>query len=590
VHDLQPGTSYQFRVHKKNRDNVSSKHSEAVVVQTMLETPAAAVVIGQPGCTSIRLRWAAASMRGFGGNKQETQKGGRVQEATNKMLTEWTRADEDADGGLDLAHKFETYLAMYDVDNSGTLDREEFKELLRGLGVEPTDIRVNEAFAMLDTDNDGTLSFDEFEDWWTRDSLTYVLKRDDGYSEQQLLKEQQLTGGTDKNKNKKNSLPPRTFSTTCYRGSGKQIEVMGLQPNTLYHFRLRHASSTTDSFLSPPLEVMTAPQAPTKAGVVAQYAKTIDIKWHAKLGGADRYTVEMKMVETLPSAGDSGRKSSSKAFLKRTASEEEREREKERQEPAWVKAYEGTDTMTTLRDLKPNTVYRLRVQSVNRLGVRSEWSAVSQCYTVEREREPLLAPQTAVRMFTIECAHDEDVVPGDTILFTERIYIDPDTGRPILEGGKSTASGARAGGTASSSRGRGGFDPNLSVSSVGSRGGGGEAMGCEYLGTRTVAAKVVAESYITSKQREQARMEGRGLKPSHTNRITAGSSGVPLAKKHRELRLQVAWCTVEKKEAERFKLKKNANIERKERHLFRFETFRIRWKDDDARKMETWSE
>jgi hypothetical protein len=32
------------------------------------------------------------------------------------------------------------------------------------------------------------------------------------------------------------------------------------------------------------------------------------------------------------------------------------------------------------------------------------------------------------------------------------------------------------------------------------------------MGTRTVAARGVSESFITSKQREQARMEGKGLK------------------------------------------------------------------------------
>ena len=58
-------------------------------------------------------------------------------------------------------------------------------------------------------------------------------------------------------------------------------------------------------------------------------------------------------------------------------------------------------------------------------------------------------------------------------------------------------------------KGGGGYDPNLSVSSLGSRAEGPE---CEYMGTRTVAARVVSESFITSKQREQARMEGKGLK------------------------------------------------------------------------------
>jgi hypothetical protein len=72
--------------------------------------------------------------------------------------------------------------------------------------------------------------------------------------------------------------------------------------------------------------------------------------------------------------------------------------------------------------------------------------------------------------------------------------------------------------------------------------------------------------------------------------IGGGRALTGSSRKHRELRLQVAWCTVERAEAEKFKIKKNATIDRKERHLFRFETFRIRWKDDDGRKPETWSD
>ena len=77
--------------------------------------------------------------------------------------------------------KFEKCLEEYDTDNNGVLDKKEFAELLRGPGVSPTEARVREAFEMIDIDQSGTINYKEFKEWWTKDTVTYVLKRDGNF-------------------------------------------------------------------------------------------------------------------------------------------------------------------------------------------------------------------------------------------------------------------------------------------------------------------------------------------------------------------------------------------------------------------------
>ena len=49
---------------------------------------------------------------------------------------------------------------------------------------------------------------------------------------------------------------------------GTKCEIAGLQPNTLYHFKLRFTSCRSHSSLSYPLLLMTAPAAPLLPPIV----------------------------------------------------------------------------------------------------------------------------------------------------------------------------------------------------------------------------------------------------------------------------------------------------------------------------------
>jgi len=62
--------------------------------------------------------------------------------------------------------------------------------------------------------------------------------------------------------------PAVAMPWVSYRGDGAKSEIRGLQPNTLYHFKLRFSSCRSHSLLSKPLVLMTAPLAPATPPVI----------------------------------------------------------------------------------------------------------------------------------------------------------------------------------------------------------------------------------------------------------------------------------------------------------------------------------
>merc|ERR1719324_1277107 len=103
-----------------------------------------------------------------------------------------------------------------------------------------------------------------------------------------------------------------------------------------------------------------------------------------------------------------------------------------------------------LTGLEPNTHYRVRARCVNRLGVWGEWSETAGATTLERtERDDDLRPANALSKFTHMCGdHNDPVVVGDTILFSERLFKDPHTGKELT----SSRAARRAAGSASASK------------------------------------------------------------------------------------------------------------------------------------------
>ncbi len=54
----------------------------------------------------------------------------------------------------------------FDDDRSGTIDRQEFEQLLATIGADMSDDEIDEGFATIDVDGSGQIEFDEFVDWW----------------------------------------------------------------------------------------------------------------------------------------------------------------------------------------------------------------------------------------------------------------------------------------------------------------------------------------------------------------------------------------------------------------------------------------
>ncbi|OQR81273.1 hypothetical protein ACHHYP_16523 [Achlya hypogyna] len=484
VHGLASGTAYQFRVQAINGDDQASLHSSPTIVNTLLPVPPPPVAT-DVGERQALLSWAAGDAS-VGDKKSVAQKSKStaMDDGIHRLLKEWAKESTVDHPSIDFVGKFR----RYDRDGSGYIELPEFKTLLSELGVVPSDERLAAYMETFDTNNDGKISFDEFKDWWVKPDVQYVLKRSDG-------------AGSD-------------MATVVYRGADRSCVVRGLSPNTTYLFRLRHVSSHASSGLGAALAVTTLPQPPSAAGVVEALATKARLVWYPGASGAARYLVEVKFIEAL---GDG----------------------KTRPAGDWTPVYDGADLTMTLTDLVPNSVYRVRVRAGNAARAWSGYGRVTQLCTLIKD--PSLRPGNAVDRFTIEVATKGLLVPGDTVLFTERLLLLAD-GSAVEE--------ERAGRRGKSAKSATGKD--------------------ECVGERTLAARV------TSIASDVAQKSVVGL--------------------------EVVWCTVQvydlgnKKEgamkqiAVASTLPTDAKLSRFEASLLKYETFRLPWVDEAARHRETWQD
>lgn len=585
VHGLASGSTYQFRVQAYNEENMFSLHSEPVVVNTLLQTPSPPSITEFSSCSSltssaVKLKWAAANARPClshealqARSKQSSslRKGGPSgDDQITRILKEWAQETSLDDGCVDFRAKFE----RYDVDRSSFIELPEFKTLLEELGVPATEERLAAYMEEFDTDSDGKISFQEFTRWWNKTDVQYVLKRDSGRqdrSESGLVSSS--TSSTQRLPAMTSVLTANQMSVVSYRGKDTWTVVNGLEANTQYAFRLRIVSSHASSQLSDVLEVWTAPHAPSCAGVICVMATTAQLCWYPGVNGAHRFVVECKFVETLVSGGESSRRAaaSTKSSSARAGD--------------WTKVYEGAESLTTVTDLVPNTVYRIRVFALNRVGIASEQSTVAQFCTQSKDEEratgAVLRPANAVDHFTIECCEEGDIVAGDTILFSERI-VRSETGKVVGEESSSRSSATSLSRTAA-----------LNTSSVYSVASAIGSAG-EPIGERTVAARVVSvklhEKYgnvvtmvvvwCTVQLYDDALPKSRNMSAAQvkalankmlrtTASIHSTSHNVALANPG-------------------YTLAPDLKFSRKERSLYRYDTFRKQWQDENARHPSTW--
>ncbi len=54
----------------------------------------------------------------------------------------------------------------FDDDDNGTIDREEFAQVMEALGAGMSEAELEVGFEAIDTDRSGEIDFEEFAEWW----------------------------------------------------------------------------------------------------------------------------------------------------------------------------------------------------------------------------------------------------------------------------------------------------------------------------------------------------------------------------------------------------------------------------------------
>ena len=198
-------------------------------------------------------------------------------------------------------------------------------------------------------------------------------------------------------------------------------QVHGLEPNTRYKFTLRLVSPRSHSRLSPPLEVWTAPAPPSSPIIVRDETKAIVLNWRAGPGGATKYVLESRLVNSR----DDGTAAQAPTPTVRHLAAPVRAHVRHRTNATaasydWKVSYEGHETTVRVCGLQPRSTYRFRVRALNDAGHGGPPSALTQASTASEPQ--MLVPRRAAEQFSVGAAGD--IVVGDTILFTERLLVD----------------------------------------------------------------------------------------------------------------------------------------------------------------------
>lgn len=558
VHGLASGSTFQFRVQAENEEGRRSLHSPPLVVNTLLATPIPPLECASVGGNAVKLKWNQATARPSiayeavqqrnsvmvkrqGGGSLGGTAAPKQSDEVSRLLKEWAQETSFDEGSVDFRARFD----RLDLDKSGYIELPEFRSLLAELGVTPSDERMAAYLAEFDTDSDGKISFSEFARWWNNvDDVQYVLKRDAGQRDDQAEDESRSAALSD-------AKSSSDMSIVSYRGKDTSAVVGGLEPNTLYRFRLRVIGAHASSQLSDALELWTVPHAPSRPGRVSVSCTSALLRWHPAVRGAAKFVLELKLVETLgtetgaPLAGRSAPVNSGN----------------------WTNVHEGSEPLASVTDLLPSTVYRARVFALNRVGGLSDQSTVMQVCTPGNREEERAAGGGAMRAsnaaehFTIECGEVGELVRGDAVLFCERLYRNAD--------GKPTKSSASA-----------------SVYSLGS------SSAVVAIGERTVAARVIGVKmddkygrvlsmvvlWSTAQLYDDQANDKRSSTSSRTSKRTAPPGGGSKAAVSAGTSLMAAGHV----------LAADLKISRREKSLYRFDTFRKEWVDERARLADSW--
>ena len=236
-------------------------------------------------------------------------------------------------------------------------------------------------------------------------------------------------------------------------------------------------------------------------------------------------------------------------------------------EGGWAALYTGMSTYTSVSGLLANTVYRFRVVAFSSAGMPSRPSHETQLVTLDSAAHAALAPASAAKDFTLLCrpvAEEgappqgamaarvlacgagamQDIVVGDTIVWTEDVYIDgaraldPYHPAPPREVEASCASRRFL-----TSRTLAAVVLSDSASRLGAATGSSANVGGEA-GPMPVGAMQAALTLV-GKMPASPRLMGREARPvEEGGRGEAAAGSLQEALAARALGLQVVWCTV----------------------------------------------
>ncbi len=423
------------------------------------------------------------------------------------------------------------------------------------LGVNMTEVKLNEVLDEFKTNSDAVITVEEFEEWWNRENVFYAIRHDAGVEGSVCEAILALQGKANLKKHNASTLtaltPPSLPYTTSYYGSHTSCNIIGLNPNTQYTFRLHVLNSRAMSPLSPPLVLMTSPSRPSAPCVVRIDSRCAVLKWYPSAGGAHKFILEYLHVEKLESGGNIERTT----VVTPGGTTCKRNRE-------WSVVYKGSENTMNVNNLASSTVYRFRVAAVSIVGNQSAWSDTVQVTTAGRDDCYSWKPENAAEQFTMDC--NGDVSVGDSVIFTEKLYVNASRSSLIvskpMDGPHSTPDNRtrkiKLNGSSFS-------HPAISVTT--------KAHGGEFIGERTVAGHLLSDSFLRMRRKD----------------IAEGGSGViaydHAAMSERTLRLEVIWSTVSQANADKFRMSRGTIIERTEIFLSQFEMFRAPWVDETRR-------
>jgi len=257
--------------------------------------------------------------------------------------------------------------------------------------------------------------------------------------------------------------------SVVYMGSTPRFRLRSLLPNAQYELRVtaigRHAASNPTR----PIRASLPPLAPFAPVMVRVAPRTATLRWYPQAMGADKYEVQVKLMEALAppgQAGSSGRRENDGGIVcGRNFSEldmralvtsgEQRvsmgetamggrglwaedadiggEMGKTR-EQAWATMYTGMHTFTTITGLLANTVYRVRVLAYSSAGTPSRPSHELQLVTIDNSKFSPITVASVVKDFVVQCKPVVDKESAPPLSATTSVTLPPTLSlSPILE-------------------------------------------------------------------------------------------------------------------------------------------------------------